>query len=165
MTGTARLALPQIAAGQIEKNVTHNEALALIDLLVGAAVEGVLGDTPPASPGVGDCYIVGAAPTGAWAGQAQSIAGYTSGGWRFIAPIEGLQATDKASGQTVAFIGGAWETGHVRAAKLSVAGDQVVGARQAAVADPTGGTTVDAEARAAIAAILARLRAHGLIDS
>jgi hypothetical protein len=31
------------------------------------------------------------------------------------------------------------------------------------VADPAGGTTVDAEARAAVAAILARLRTHGLI--
>jgi hypothetical protein len=31
------------------------------------------------------------------------------------------------------------------------------------VADPAGGSTVDAEARAAVAAILARLRTHGLI--
>jgi hypothetical protein len=150
-------------AGQIEKNVTHNEALALVDFLVGAAVDGVLVDTPPASPGVGDCYILGPAPTGAWAGQAQSIAGYTAGGWRFVGSVDGLQAMDKASGQVVTFAGGAWEIGHVRASKLSVGGDQVVGARQAAIADPTGGTTVDVEARAVIGEILAAVRAHGLI--
>ena len=46
-----------------------------------------------------------------------------------------------------------------------VAGTQVVGARGAAVADATGGTTVDAEARTAINTLLARLRSHGLIAS
>lgn len=45
----------------------------------------------------------------------------------------------------------------------TINGTQVVGARGAAVSDPTGGATVDTESRAAIAAILARLRAHGLI--
>lgn len=42
---------------------------------------------------------------------------------------------------------------------------QVVTNRQAAVPDATGGATVDAEARAAINALLARLRTHGLISS
>lgn len=40
---------------------------------------------------------------------------------------------------------------------------QVVGAQGAAVADASGGSTVDAEARTALNALLARLRAHGLI--
>lgn len=49
---------------------------------------------------------------------------------------------------------------------LSVAGQQVIGARGAAVADPTGGSVVDAECRAQLSALLAELRAstgHGLI--
>jgi phage baseplate assembly protein V len=46
-----------------------------------------------------------------------------------------------------------------------VAGNQVVGPRGAAVSDPTGGSTVDTQARTAIAGMLARLRAHGLIES
>ena len=49
------------------------------------------------------------------------------------------------------------------ASKLMVAGTQVVGARGAAVTDPTGGATVDAEARTAIVALIDRLQAHGLI--
>ena len=165
MTGTARLGLVQLDAAQIDKSTTHNEALAAIDILISAAVDGVLVNTPPASPGLGDCYIVGPAPTGIWAGQALAIAGYTAGGWRFVAATEGLRAMDKASGQIAYFIDGAWEIGNVRAAKLSVGGDQVVGARLAAVGEPAGGTTVDTEARAAIAAILSRLRTHGLIAS
>ena len=43
-------------------------------------------------------------------------------------------------------------------------GTQVVTSRQATVADPAGGATVDAEARTAINAIIDRLQAHGLIS-
>lgn len=46
---------------------------------------------------------------------------------------------------------------------LKVNGTQVVSSRGAAVADASGGGTVDTEARAAINALLARCRAHGLI--
>jgi len=151
--------------GQLQKEVTVNEGFAVLDLAISAAVDGYVVDAPPASPAVGNCYVVGGSPSGAWAGHAHALAGFTVGGWRFIAPFEGLAALDKASGQVAQFIGGAWERGHVRGTKLSVAGNQVVGARGAAVAEPAGGTTVDAEARTAIAAILARLRAHGLIAS
>lgn len=140
-------------------------ALAILDIAVSAAVDGFLLKTPPASPAAGDCYIVGDDPTGAWAGQALALAGYTAGGWRFIIPFAGLSVLDKASGQVAVFEAGAWELGHVRATTLSIAGDQVVGARLASVGDPASGSTVDAEARAAIAAVLARLRQHGLIAS
>ena len=83
----------------------------------------------------------------------------------FARGVEGLRATDKASGEVVTFRGSTWEKGQLHAGRVSVAGNQVLGARLAAVADPAGGTTVDAEARAAIALVLARLREHGLIAS
>lgn len=46
-----------------------------------------------------------------------------------------------------------------------VGGTQVVGAQQVAIPDAAGGATVDAEARAAINALLAAARLHGLIDT
>ncbi len=45
------------------------------------------------------------------------------------------------------------------------AGTKVIGTQGAVVADASGGSTVDTEGRAAINALLARLRAHGLIDT
>ena len=165
MTQSARLGIGYLQAAQIQKEATVNEGFAAIDIAVSAAIDSFLLDTPPASPAIGSCHIVGGEPGGAWAGHALALAGYTEGGWRFIAPVDGLAAFDKASGQFAVFTAGSWEIGDVRAAKLSIGGDQVVGARQAAVADPAGGTVVDAEARDAIVAILARMRQHGLIDS
>jgi hypothetical protein len=91
------------------------------------------------------------------------VAGYTEGGWRFIAPIEGMRMIDRTSGQLVVRRGGAWEAGISRASEYQVAGVTVIRERQAAIADPTGGATADSQARAAVTAILATLRAHGLI--
>lgn len=154
--------MPTACAGP---SITLPGALAIFDLAISAAVDGLLLNTPPSGPASGECYIVGASPTGAWVGHALALAGYTAGGWRFITPFVGLSVVDKASGQVAVFEAGAWELGQVRATTLSIAGDQVVGSRLAAVGDPSGGTTIDVEARAAIAAILARLRQHGLIAS
>lgn len=47
---------------------------------------------PPGSPAIGAGYIVAATPTGAWAGQAKSIAVFGLSGWLFIAPFEGMRA-------------------------------------------------------------------------
>jgi hypothetical protein len=165
MIQTVRLAAPLIEGGQIDKATTHNEALTLFDLALSAAVDGFLANNPPASPSAGACYVLGASPIGAWAGHAQALAGYTAGGWRFIAPVDGLTAWVKASSQFATYSGGGWELGHLRGVRLSVGGEQVVGPRLTAVAEATGGTTIDTEARAAIAAILDRLRQHGLIAS
>lgn len=49
------------------------------------------------------------------------------------------------------------------ASSFQVGGTQVLSAQGAAVADASGGSTVDAEARTAINTLLARLRAHGMI--
>lgn len=54
-----------------------------------ALVDGVLAlqNTPPGSPAIGDAYLIGLAPTGAWAANAEALAVYTVNGWRFIAPL------------------------------------------------------------------------------
>jgi hypothetical protein len=47
--------------------------------------------------------------------------------------------------------------------RYRVAGTQVVGAQQAAISAPSGGTTIDSEARTAIDSILTLLSTHGLM--
>jgi Protein of unknown function (DUF2793) len=91
------------------------------------------------------------------------VAAWTSGGWRFIAPVEGMGLYERTSGTWSVFRSGAWESGMVRGTSLLIDGQQVVGARAAAIESPAGGAIVDAEARASIDAILAALREHGLI--
>ncbi len=152
--------MPRAYAGP---SIISRGSLAKIDIVLAAAVETVGSNVPPASPLAGQCFIVGTAPTGAWAGQGKAIAGYGPGGWRFVAAVAGMRSLDKASGQTATFDGTSWVVGTLKGAKLELAGSQVVGARGAAVANPSGGTIVDVEARGAIAALLDRLRAHGLI--
>jgi hypothetical protein len=162
MNETARLALPLIAPGQAQKEMTHNEALAALDLLVQATVAG-RADAPPADPEPGECWIVGDAPGGGWAGHAGALAGWSAAGWRFAAPREGMRAWDIDGAVPWTWRGGAWRRGEVRAVRLMVDGVKVVGAQAGAILDPAGGGTVDTQARAALSATLAALRAHGLI--
>lgn len=160
---TPRMALPLLVAGQAQKELFHNEALLRLDIAVQASVLAVGADIPPGSPAPGEAWVVGSAPTGAWSGQAGTLAGWTEGGWRFVAPAEGTAVWDRSTGQVARWMGGVWRLGTVAATRLMIAGTQVVGAQQPAVADPTGGTTVDGEARETLAAILAALRTHGLL--
>lgn len=158
-----RLGLPLIAPGQAQKEITHNEALAALDLLVQAGVTATRTNTPPATPAPGACWIVGDAPTGAWAGNPGALAGWTAGGWRFAAPREGMTVWSGEDAAFAVYRAGAWRRGEMRGAKVIVDGRQVVGAQASAVPDPAGGTTVDTQARATLAALLAALRGHGLI--
>ena len=165
MSATPRFALSFLSAGQAQKEVTVNESLQALDLLVAAAVEQEPLADPPASPALGACYLVDASPTGGWAGKPQAVAGYTSGGWRFIQPVEGLSVFVKSTAQFAFYRSGDWEMGVVRGSTLLIGGQQVVGNRVAAIASPTGGSTIDPEARSAIDAILVALREHGLIGT
>ncbi|WP_380783635.1 DUF2793 domain-containing protein [Sphingomonas sp. R86520] len=160
---TSRLALPLLQPGQAQKETTHNEALTLLDLAVQASVLTVGTNVPPAVPVIGSAWIVGTAPTGGWAGQARAIAGWTSGGWRFVAPREGMTVWSIADGQAARFGTGAWTLGVIAGSRVSIGGNDVVGPRRAAIPDPAGGTVVDIQARAAISTILGALRGHGLI--
>lgn len=161
---TPRLALPFLSAGQAQKEITHNEGLQILDIVASGAVEEGPRNAPPASPVAGAAYIVGDAPTGLWAGKPQCVAAYTSGGWRFVPPIEGLRLHVKTSATMASFAFGAWEIGVVRGTGLVVDGQQVVSSRRPAIPDPSGGSTVDTQARQTLAQVLSALRQHGLIE-
>ena len=94
---TAHLALPYLAAAQAQKHVTHNEALRLIDAMMHLAVEASAATTPPSAPADGERYLLGASPSGAWAGKGGMLATFVDGAWLFAAPSIGWLAYDKAA--------------------------------------------------------------------
>ena len=160
---THRLSLPLLHVAQAQKEMAHNEALMLIDLLLHGCVADVAQDVPPVAPLVGQCWIIGSEPTGDWVGRTNHIAGMTEGGWRFVAPRDGIRLWWTGGETTVEFRQGAWHVGEVRGRRIVVDGISVVGVQQPAIASPQGGTICDEEARTAVTTIIATLRTHGLI--
>ena len=141
-SASPRFGLPLLFAGQSQKEAFVNEAHALTDALLHPAIEGEA-DDPPAVPAEGESWLVGAAPTGAWADHPGELASYQAGGWLFAAPRDGVRLLDRSTGQDVRYHAG-WQ-------------------RPATPATPAGGTTVDAEARAAIGELIGALIAGGLL--
>lgn len=141
---TARHALPLLFAAQAQKEVFHNEALARIDALMHAAVEGEVSE-PPAIALDGKSWLVGPAATGAWTGRESAIAMRQASQWLFAQPVAGMRVYDRASGQFAVFSSGWQKADHVE--------------------EPSGGLMVDSEARAAIGALLLALRASGFLPS
>ena len=137
-----RFAIPLLFAGQSQKEFFVNEAHALVDALLHSAIEGE-GDTPPSTPEEGECWLIGEAPSGAWVDHAADLASYQAGGWIFAAPRDGMRVLDCATGQEIFYRGG-WQ-------------------RPATPSEPTGGATIDAEARAAIAELIEVLIASGVL--
>jgi hypothetical protein len=160
---SARFALPLLQRGQAQKEMFHNEALTLIDALLHPVVEAMGETAPPAQPTPGQGWIVGESPGGDWVGKAGHIAVWTVGGWRFAAPVAGMTAWIAGAKVWAVHDGATWTSGDLPASRLSIGGQQVVGPRQPAIADPAGGTSIDGEARATLAAVLVALRTHGLI--
>lgn len=161
---TPRFALPFILPGQAQKELFHNEALARIDLALHPAVEGPPAAVPPAAPAPGECWIVAPAAAGDWSGFDNKLAMWTTSGWRFLEPTPGTSAWNKAAAVPLIWDGSQWRTGELACTGLAVDGVRVVGPRQPGVASPSGGTIIDAEARAAIGALTAALMSHGLIE-
>lgn len=139
---TARFALPLLFAGQAQKEGYVNEIAARIDALLHGAIEAEQ-STPPVNPIDGQCWLVAAGASGDWLGQSGRIAARQAGNWLFFDPRDGMKVLNRATGQEFRFSSG-WKAATRPAA-------------------PSGGTTVDAEARAAITALLASLTTAGII--
>lgn len=101
------LNLPYIVESQAQKEITHNEALNLLDVLTQATAV-ALQDAPPTETAAdGTCYLVGATPTDAWAGKAGCIAEMLAGAWQFISPKSGWQFYVPGTGNYT-YSGTAW---------------------------------------------------------
>jgi Protein of unknown function (DUF2793) len=139
-----RFGLPMLWSGQAQKEYFVNEAHALIDSLLHCVIEGKA-PSPPINPAEGECWLVDDSPTGAWLGQAGRLALRQGGNWLFAAPRDGLRVHNRSLGQDQRYLG-AW-----------IAPQRPL--------PPSGGLSVDAEARTAIAAILSCLSQAGIISS
>ncbi|MFM5906093.1 MAG: DUF2793 domain-containing protein [Novosphingobium sp.] len=139
---SARLGLPFLYSGQSQKEVFVNEALVRIDALLHCIVEGVQ-NAPPASATTGKVWLVGTAPTGDWADQANRLAVRQEQGWIFLEPSNGMRVLNGLTGQDMRRIDGAWISA-------------------SAPAVPTTGTVADAELRQAFADLISSLREAGI---
>lgn len=108
---SAVLSLPYLLPAQAQKHVTHNAALARLDVAVQLAVIARDVTTPPAGPAQGDRYLVPAGATGAWAGQVGKLAVYDVNTWVFEAPVAGWTARVLTEDAMVRFDGTGWLTG------------------------------------------------------
>ena len=136
--------LPLLFAGQSQTEFYVNEAHALTDALLHPACEGEASDPPP-TPSEGETWLVAAGATGDWAGADGKIASRQSGNWLFSTPGDGMRLLDRSTGQMLLYRGG-WQRPSVPAA-------------------PTGGTTVDAEARAVVADLITALASAGIFPA
>jgi Protein of unknown function (DUF2793) len=145
---TARHALPNLFVSQAQKEVTHNEALARIDALLHPVVQDNLTAPPTAlvEADDGKCWLIAAPAIGIWSGKERQIARWSGGSWRYLLPVDGMAIWHAIDQVRFFYIDGDWVS-------------------SSAIANPSGGATVDIEARAAIVAILDHLRQISSIAS
>lgn len=86
--------IPFVPENTIDPAAGLNEAINTIDALLQLAVVSVGSNTPPGSPAEGARYIVGPAPTGAWAGQGGKLARFLNTVWTFFDARYALNLTD-----------------------------------------------------------------------
>ena len=89
MENTTNLKLPLLIPNQSGKEITHNEALIIIDNILQNGIIDKDLITPPENPNTNDMYIVGEGAIGKWEGKDNYLAFYDNG-WRFIEPREGF---------------------------------------------------------------------------
>lgn len=88
MSDTPNIGFPLLEQAQAQKEVTVNESLVILDVLLGGVVSRTE-TAPPGSPAAGDGYIVASPATGLWAGHEDDIAYYFGGVWLFLSPEVG----------------------------------------------------------------------------
>lgn len=139
---TRRYSIPLLHPAQAQKEFTINEGHALIDALLHPTIMGIA-SSPPATPADGDAWIVGDNAQDSWAGKENSLALHHGSAWLYLVPHDGLRVFDASIAAYRTFLG-EWVAGSTPS-------------------EPSGGSTVDQEARAAIAEVIASLRTAGII--
>jgi hypothetical protein len=107
---SARLSLPYLAAGQMQKHVTLNEALTRLDALVQTVVVSRTTPAQPGAPADGDLWILPSGATGAdWGTRPTgALMRAEGGGWTRVPAGDGLTALVADAGEVVVRHGGDW---------------------------------------------------------
>lgn len=107
---SARLGLPYLAAGQLQKHVTLNEALTRLDVLTQTAVVSCTTTAQPVAPVDGALYILPTGATGAdWSAHAAgALMRAEAGGWLAIDAPDGLLVVVLDSHQLLVRRAGDW---------------------------------------------------------
>lgn len=163
MDETTRWALPLLASGQAQKEITHNEAITAIDRLLHLAVVSRSISTPPSEASPGDIYIIGAMPTGVWAGATGHLAAFEGNGWAIRSPRSGCLAWVADEQQFAVHAASGWIVGGWPARGLLIDGRSVLAAAPVTIANPEGGASIDAECRLALTELLVALRNQNVI--
>ncbi len=140
---TPNFGLPMLHVGQAAKELTHNEALMLIDALLLGRVKAIAYDPLSLTAAPGDLWIVGSGASGDWSAMEDNLALKTDGGWRFIVPARFTRLFNEAEHCFVHFDAG-W---HLPAALP--------------VLQPS--TTEDEGARALLSALVIALESNGSV--
>ncbi len=96
MTNTVNNSIPFVPENTTDPAAGLNLSLLTVDMLLHLAVESIGTNAPPTTPTDGARYIVGTAPTDAWAGQANKLAMWvaTPGYWTFRSAYFAYNKTD-----------------------------------------------------------------------
>ena len=149
MQQTPRLAIPLIAAGQSQKDVTHNDAVLALDRLVTLAVVSDAADEPPESPADGTVWIVPAAGAAGWGQMAGTLMYRQNEAWIAQQPQAGQIAYVTITGAVLIYTG-SWQVMRRMDAP-------------AVVALPSGGSAPDPEARLTLATLVSIMEQHGFV--
>jgi hypothetical protein len=107
---SARLALPYLAAGQMQKHVTLNEALTRLDAIVQTVVVSRTTTAQPGAPDDGGLWILPSGAAGAdWSTRAAgALMRAEGGGWSVVETGDGLIALVADADEVVVRQGGDW---------------------------------------------------------
>ncbi|HZV85340.1 MAG TPA: DUF2793 domain-containing protein [Brevundimonas sp.] len=105
-----RLQLPYLAAGQMQKHVTLNEALTRLDALIQTSVVSRTVATQPGSPTDGELWLLPDGASGpAWSGRpAGTLMRAEGGGWTAVDVTDGLVVLVRDSSEIVIRHGAGW---------------------------------------------------------
>lgn len=107
---TTVVKFPEITTQQGSKEITHNEALRMLDAFMGNDLKTHTLSTPPAAPDEGDLHFVPIGATGVWSTDVGSLAHYYNAQWYYYVPWPGASLYSVEDNDFIRYDGANWTT-------------------------------------------------------